>query len=342
MMFVVLRRSLFVSLFGACAVLVFSAVGFAQTVHDDFETVDPAWMSDGKGSTIAGGKLRSNYDSLSWYEGVDLLDLHVEVTLEVNEGQFSPDYDPNFPAGAHLALGARGIYDPGILAGGRVIMANMVTYDPGTFPTGELNGPRLYFHELPSPAGFGPAYELTHFGESRDAAGLTRDFNGEIKMEMWVEGTEVEFKVTELDTGWEASIQHTLANVCAGCGEAYDNSFPGEVGLFASNTYGRSTLQEPNLITYQEWDNFCAAEIGETCGATTQPGDTEPDGDVDGKDFLGSQLLGASAINDWKGSYPIPAPLSGVAAVPEPAGCALLLAGGALLIVRAMRRGDSK
>ena len=42
------------------------------------------------------------------------------------------------------------------------------------------------------------------------------------------------------------------------------------------------------------------------------------DGDVDGNDFLGSQLLGASAVSDWKGNYPIPAPLSGVAVVPEP------------------------
>ena len=335
MMLEILRSSRLLSLFGACAIFVFSAIVFAQTVYDDFETVDPNWMWDGKGAEISGGKLRSNYDSFSWYEGVDLLNFHVEVTLEVNVGQFSPDYNPDFPAGNHLAIGGRGIYDPGILAGGRVIMANMRTWDPAEFLIpGEPNGPRLYFSELPHPSGFGPAYASQTFGESRDAAGLSRDFNGEIKMEMWVEGNDVEMKVTELSTGWEASIQHTLENICLGCGEQYDLAFPGEVGVFASNTFGRQTLQAPNPVTYQEWDNFRASEI--TAGVT---GDHDGDGDVDGKDYLGHQISGT--VDVWKNNYPVTPLLGAVAAVPEPTSCALLLAGGALLIVRAIRRGDN-
>ncbi len=343
MVFKILRSSRFVGLLGAYVIFVFSAIGFAQTVQDDFETVDPNWMWDGKGAEIAGGKLRSNYDSFSWYEipgtpqsdpDDHFLDFHAEVTLEVNEGQFAPAYDPNDPTGVHLAIGGRGIYDPGILGGGRVIMANMVTFGSG-FGGSNLDGPSLYFHELPNPVGFGPSYARQSFGASRDSAGLTRDFNGEIKMEMWVEGNDLEMKVTELSTGWEASIQHTLANVCAGCGADFDLAFPGEVGVFASNTYGSFLLQDPNPVTYQEWDNFRASEI--TAGV---PGDHDGDGDVDGNDFLGHQIGGT--VPEWEANYPVSPLLGAVAAVPEPAGCALLLAGGALLIVRAMRRGDSK
>jgi len=68
-------------------------------------------------------------------------------------------------------------------------------------------------------------------------------------MELWVEGNEVVFQVTD-STGFSASISHTLFHFLA------DHTKPGAVGVFSSNTYGVDELKEPGA--HQEWDNFWA------------------------------------------------------------------------------------
>ena len=88
---------------------------------------------------------------------------------------------------------------------------------------------------------------------------------------------------------------------------------PGRWGMF-SHAGGAPELDGTDW-TY--WGDFCFTDPGETCGVQTQPGDHDGDGDVDGNDFLGSQLVGASAISDWGPNYGVAAS-SGVAAVPEP------------------------
>lgn len=50
--------------------------------------------------------------------------------------------------------------------------------------------------------------------------------------------------------------------------------------------------------------------------SVSDPSDTEPDGDVDGQDFLELQRSNPSGIADWQTAYPLP--LSAVTAVPEP------------------------
>jgi len=106
-MFEVLRRSILLGLLSVCAVLIFSASGFATVIfHDDFETADPAWVPDwGQGFEISGGKLRTSYDSWALYNGVNLLDLHAGVDVTPNVGS-----DPNNPIGVHLAILATGIH----------------------------------------------------------------------------------------------------------------------------------------------------------------------------------------------------------------------------------------
>ena len=93
---------------------------------------------------------------------------------------------------------------------------------------------------------------------------------------------------------------------------------PGRWGFLSFSAENPST-------DWHRWDNFCFTDPGETCGVVSQPGDHDGDGDVDGNDFLGSQLVGASAISDWGPNYGVAA-LSGVEAVPEPSAlsvCAL-------------------
>ena len=66
-------------------------------------------------------------------------------------------------------------------------------------------------------------------------------------------------------------------------------------------------------------DNIKLELIDVVAGGT----DTEPDGDVDGADFLGLQRDDPSLIPQWQTDYP--SPLSAAAAVPEPGTVSLIL-----------------
>lgn len=66
--------------------------------------------------------------------------------------------------------------------------------------------------------------------------------------------------------------------------------------------------------------------------------DTEPDGDVDGADFLALQASNPAALGDWQAAYGTGIIAVSTGNVPEPAALALLLVGSALLTGGLARR----
>ena len=172
----------------------------------------------------------------------------------------------------------------------------------GNYLTAAGNQPLIYFHE----------FAYGDFGNRFGDLFLDSPLVSPIHMELTVEGDDVTFKIGDEDDEYEITmVQGTFTHnsVPIPVDHMRPNPDPGRWGFFSMSAI--------NTQDWTYWDNFCFTDVGETCGVQTQPGDHDGDGDVDGNDFLGSQLLGASAISDWKGNYGV-ATLSGVAAVPEP------------------------
>ncbi|MGI9429118.1 MAG: PEP-CTERM sorting domain-containing protein [Bythopirellula sp.] len=94
---------------------------------------------------------------------------------------------------------------------------------------------------------------------------------------------------------------------------------------FAMTTGGQSVSDGLDWVL----DNFVVEVIGsnEPMAGT----DTEPDGDVDGQDFLALQRTNSALISDWQNDYPV-VPLSASTAVPEPSAIVTICLGGLLAL----------
>ena len=210
-------------------------------------------------------------------------------------------------AGVHMGLTAR-------MEGGapgpvqRAIMGNYLTAfrdRQDQCPDPSQCGPRIFFSE----------FLYGTFGEwTLSLVELDHELESPIHMEMTVEGDDVTFTVGDEDedhtiTMVQGTHVHNTNQIPVD--HMRDNPDPGRWGFFSMSAENSGT-------DYQTWNNFCFADVGETCGVQALPGDHDDDGDVDGNDFLLHQISDPSAINtDWGPNYGV-VPLSGVAAVPEP------------------------
>ena len=108
-----------------------------------------------------------------------------------------------------------------------------------------------------------------------------------------------------------------------------------ETDAFIGPSEGRDGQFQWGTDQFDIWQN--AANMPEVAleAKPTTGVDTEPDGDVDGTDFLALQRDDPSLIGDWKAAYP--SPVAAVSGVPEPSTLALL-AIGALACQQALIR----
>ena len=310
------------------AAILLPAVSSALEVHDDFDdgVLDPNWQSywgmyvsegnsagdpgpparppdiPGRLTTNTGGWLVYGQDNDPAFQGSNAT---IMVTGVDNSGvaQAAPD-DVFNAAGVDMGIAGRFNFDenasPDTVSSvlGQYVTTNRHSRGLSTIEIREFGG-----SPIPS---FGPPLSTLSIG---------RLMENPFDMSMTLMGDEVVFTVTDaLDS---FSVMATLSENPAGT--------TGSFGIFNAGAID-------NDNDYSTYDAFWVDILD-----TPNPADLDDDGDVDGKDFLGSQLLGQSAVNDWKGSYPIPAPLSGVAGVPEPTSYMMFLFGAAWSATRARR-----
>ncbi|MEM8945385.1 MAG: hypothetical protein AAGD11_09390 [Planctomycetota bacterium] len=99
---------------------------------------------------------------------------------------------------------------------------------------------------------------------------------------------------------------------------------------FSITTAGSSDSDELDFVI----DNFLIECNGSNCGSSV---DTEPDGDIDGADFLALQRTDSSLISQWQSEYPSGASLAAANAVPEPASLVSLCLASLLTLAGARR-----
>jgi len=233
------------------------------------------------------------HDGTLRIEGIDLS----------NVEQYDPNGDTSVNPGAGVEMGLMGRH-VGLESGTDGFQQSI----SGVYHTAFCSecSPAIYFQE----------FLYSTRGSRVAELGLPGLLDSPIHMELTLEGDNMSFTVGDEDEEYTITMvngEHVHNFPQLPVDHTRPIPDPGRWGMF-SHAGGDPGLSGEDW-TY--WGDFCFTDVGETCGAQTQPGDHDGDGDVDGNDFLGSQLVGASAISDWGPNYGVAAS-SGVAAVPEP------------------------